>query len=32
LYFPDRPVEGLTVTLEDRGDLMIGTFNFVVQR
>lgn len=32
LYFPDRPVEGLTVTLEDRGDMMIGYFNFVVQR
>jgi len=32
LYFPDRPVEGLTVTLEDRGDRMIGYFNFVVQQ
>lgn len=32
LYFPDRPMEGLTVTLEDRGDHMIGYFNFVVQR
>lgn len=32
LYFPDRPVEGLTVQLEDRGDYMVGYFNFVVQR
>jgi protocatechuate 3,4-dioxygenase beta subunit len=32
LYFPDRPMEGLTVTLEDRGDHMVGYFNFVVQR
>ncbi len=32
LYFPDRPVEGLTVQLEDRGDYMMGYFNFVVQR
>lgn len=32
LYFPSQPVEGLTVTLEDRGDLVIGTFNFVLQR
>lgn len=32
LYFPQRPMEGLTVTLEDRGDHFIGYFNFVVQR
>ena len=32
LYFPDRPVDGLTVILEDRGDYMVGYFNFVVQR
>ncbi|HSL42719.1 MAG TPA: hypothetical protein VK897_04755 [Anaerolineales bacterium] len=32
LYFPRRPMEGLTVTLEDRGDHFIGYFNFVVQR
>ncbi|HSK65739.1 MAG TPA: hypothetical protein VK888_02345 [Anaerolineales bacterium] len=32
LYFPDQPVEGLTVQLEDRGDYMVGYFNFVVQR
>jgi protocatechuate 3,4-dioxygenase beta subunit len=31
LYFPQQPVEGLTVTLEDRGDHMVGYFNFVVQ-
>ena len=32
LYFPDRPIEGLTVTLEDRGDYLAGYFNFVVQK
>ena len=32
LYFPNQPVEGLTVQLEDRGDHMVGYFNFVVQR
>lgn len=32
LYFPNQPVEGLTVQLEDRGDHAIGYFNFVVQR
>jgi protocatechuate 3,4-dioxygenase beta subunit len=32
LYFPTQPVEGLTVNLEDRGDYMVGYFNFVVQR
>lgn len=32
LYFPQQPVDGLTVTLEDRGDYMLGYFNFVVQR
>jgi protocatechuate 3,4-dioxygenase beta subunit len=32
LYFPDQPVDGLTVRLEDRGDYMLGFFNFVVQR
>lgn len=31
LYFPQRPMEGLTVTLEDRGDHFIGYFNFIVQ-
>lgn len=32
LYFPDQPVEGLTVQLEDRGAYTVGYFNFVVQR
>jgi len=32
LYFPNRPVDGLTVTLEERGDYEVGYFNFVVQR
>ena len=32
LYFPDRPMEGLTVTLEEREDHLVGYFNFVVQR
>jgi protocatechuate 3,4-dioxygenase beta subunit len=32
LYFPQQPVDGLTVTLEERGDYMLGYFNFVVQR
>jgi protocatechuate 3,4-dioxygenase beta subunit len=32
LYFPQQPVEGLTVTIEDRGDYLVGYFNFVVQR
>jgi protocatechuate 3,4-dioxygenase beta subunit len=32
LYFPEQPIEGLTVTLEERDDYLIGYFNFVVQR
>jgi protocatechuate 3,4-dioxygenase beta subunit len=32
LYFPERSIEGLTVTLEDRGDYFLGYFNFVLQR
>jgi protocatechuate 3,4-dioxygenase beta subunit len=32
LYFPSRPVEGLTVTLEERGGYYVGYFNFVVQK
>ncbi|HEX5838846.1 MAG TPA: hypothetical protein VFY26_13515 [Anaerolineales bacterium] len=32
LYFPNQPVEGLTVQLEERGDYTVGFFNFVVQR
>jgi protocatechuate 3,4-dioxygenase beta subunit len=31
LYFPQEPVEGLTVILEERGDFLVGYFNFVVQ-
>jgi protocatechuate 3,4-dioxygenase beta subunit len=31
LYFPGQPIEGLTVTIEDRGDYLVGYFNFVVQ-
>jgi protocatechuate 3,4-dioxygenase beta subunit len=32
LYFPQQPIEGLTVNLEDRGDYHVGYFDFVVQR
>jgi protocatechuate 3,4-dioxygenase beta subunit len=32
LYFPQQPVEGLTVAIEDRGTYLIGYFDFVVQR
>lgn len=32
LYFPGQPVDGLTVTLEDKGDYQLGYFNFVVQK
>lgn len=32
LYFPERSIEGLTVTLEDRGNYFLGYFNFVLQR
>src|SRR5262245_32811164 len=31
LYFPNQPVVGLTVNLEDRGGIQIGYFNFVIQ-
>jgi protocatechuate 3,4-dioxygenase beta subunit len=31
LYFPQRPLEGLTVTLEEREGFLLGYFNFVVQ-
>ncbi len=31
LYFPDQPVDGLTVQLEDRGDYYLAIFNFVVE-
>ena len=32
LYFPQQSIEGLTVTLEDKGDYQLGYFNFVVQK
>lgn len=32
LYFPQQPVEGLTVTIEDKGEHLVGYFNFVVQK
>lgn len=32
LYFPQQPVDGLTVTIEDRGGHLVGYFNFVVPR
>ncbi|HEY3474817.1 MAG TPA: hypothetical protein VGK56_09425 [Anaerolineales bacterium] len=32
LYFPQQPVEGLTVTLEERSDYLVGYFNFVIPR
>lgn len=32
LYFPNQPVDGLTVALEERGDVQIGYFIFVVSR
>lgn len=31
LYFPEQPVEGLTVNLETRDAYVVGYFNFVVQ-
>ena len=31
LYFPEQPVDGLTVQMEDRGDHFLGIFNFVIQ-
>ena len=32
LYFPQQPIEGLTVTIEEREDYQLGYFNFVVPR
>jgi len=32
LYFPSQPIDGLTVTIEDRGDHLVGYFDFVVQK
>ena len=31
LYFPNQPVDGLIVQMEDRGGYFVGYFNFVVQ-
>jgi len=31
LYFPEQPVDRLTVKLEDRGDYYLAIFNFIVQ-
>lgn len=31
LYFPQQPIEGLTVQLEDKGEYFIGYFSFVVK-
>ncbi|HEU0296619.1 MAG TPA: hypothetical protein VFR47_28035 [Anaerolineales bacterium] len=30
LYFPQQPIEGLTVTIEERDGYVVGYFNFVV--
>ena len=32
LYFPNQPVDGLTIQMEDREDYLVGYFNFVVQK
>lgn len=32
LYFPGQPVEGLTMTIEERDGYLVGYFNFVVQK
>jgi len=32
LYFPDQPIDGLTVTIEERGDTLVGYFNFMVEK
>ena len=32
LYFPDRPMDELTVTLEERDAYLVGYFNFVLQK
>lgn len=32
LYFPEQSVEGLTITIEDRVDYLLGFFSFVVQK
>lgn len=30
LYFPQQPIEGRTISLEDKGDYYLGIFNFVL--
>ena len=32
LYFPNQPVDGLTVTIEERAGFVVGYFNFVIPR
>jgi protocatechuate 3,4-dioxygenase beta subunit len=32
LYFPQQSIAGLTVTIEERDDTLLGYFNFVVQK
>ena len=32
LYFPGRPIEGQTITIEEQGDYLVGYFNFVIQK
>jgi len=32
LYFPEQPIEGLIVTIEERDDYLVGYFNFVLQK
>ena len=32
LYFPEQPIDGLTISIEDRGEYLVGYFNFVVQK
>ncbi|HAV76004.1 MAG TPA: hypothetical protein DCX53_01475 [Anaerolineae bacterium] len=31
LYFPEQPVNDLTLTIEDRGEYLLGYFNFVIR-
>jgi len=31
LYFPEQPVDGLTIDIDDRGSYLVGYFNFVLQ-
>ena len=32
LYFPQQPIDGLTVTIENKGEYLLGYFDFVVQK